>query len=141
MIYEVLGPLLRLAGNALSVSSQAPPDDAFLQRDLRRASLLVRRVATALPALFDSVAAENRVLEQALREASGALEQHGLASKVEVEATVEAPLERRRQLLRALDAVVITLHAAEGDWRRTALKNVRQRLAEAAEIQQRALAS
>ena len=141
MIYEVLGPLLRLAGDALSGTGHDPSSDAFAQKDLRRAALLVQRVAKAWPALFDSVVAETRILEQALRETTGALEQHGLASEVEVDATVAAPLERRRQLLRALDAVVITLHAAEGDWRRIALKNVRQRLAEAAEIQQRALAS
>ena len=143
MIYEVLGPLLRLAGDALSGSGQDPSNDAFAQKDLRRASLLVQRVATAWPALFDSVVAENRILEQALREAARALEQHGLASdaKAEVDATLEAPLERRRQLLLALDAVVTTLHTADGDWRRIALKNVRQRLAEAAEIQQSLLAS
>jgi len=145
MIYEVLGPLLRLAGDALSGTGHAPSNDAFAQKDLRRAALLVQRVAKAWPALFDSVVAENRILELALREATGALDRHGLASDtkvaVEVDATLEAPLERRRQLLRALDAAVTTLHTAEGEWRRIALKNVRQRLAEAAEIQQRALAS
>ena len=141
MIYEVLGPLLQLAGEALSGSGQGPSNDAFAHKDLRRAALLVQRVGAAWPALFDSVVAENRILEQALREAAGALEQHGLASDPEVEdAALEGPLERRRQLLGALDAVVTTLHTAEGDWRQVALKNVRQRLAEAAEIQQSALA-
>ena len=138
MFYEILGPLLRLAGKGVVARGHYPRDDEYVQKELRKVGVLMQRVGTAWPALFRGAAAENEILLAAAERVCTQLADRGLAlpARGRDPAEGDALLERRR-LLEILDDAIVTLHAAEADaaWRRQALADVRGALGEAARVQ------
>jgi hypothetical protein len=136
MFYEILGPLLRLSGKGILARGHYPRDDAFVQKELRRVSLLLTRVGTAWPALFCGIDAESRVLRPAAARVCERLETHGLPVPSRSGDPVERDaLAERRRLLEILDDAIVTLHGCGEAWRDEALAEVRRALGEAAAIQ------
>ena len=140
MFYEILGPLLRLTGKGVLARGHYPRDDDFVQKELRKVSVLMRRVGTAWPALFQGATAENRVLADVAARVCQTLEEHALPLPARASEAASADvIAERRRLLEVLDDAIVTLHGVEAAWRQEALAAVRTGLAEAARIQLRVI--
>ena len=138
MFYEAIGMLIENAGKTLTARHDDERDkDVRDQREFRQITLLLARVGAMWPHLFTSLGAELDVLDRTLADALAAVPD--LPRPIAARPTPsDDPLQRYRQVLADLDAVVAALHEQPAEpGVEAARRRLRHGLAEAAELQGR----
>lgn len=136
MIYEAIGPLMRHAGEALTTRhSGTVPKDVRSDREFRQVATLLNRIGSIWPRLFDSLARENRVFEQTLKQVRAECSANSAELPPPTVASTD-PLVRYRECLLDLDRAVQALQTHAGrPWADAAIRRLRAGLATAADIQ------
>ena len=136
MIYEAIGPLALHAGEALISRHKGPgPKDVRADREFRQIALLMSRIGTIWPQLFDALDRENRVFMATLEDVRAQCAAHGVRLPPPAVTSLD-PLIRYREALAELDEVVLALQGHWGKpWADAAARRLRAGLAEAADIQ------
>lgn len=137
MFYESIGALLGQAAESLAADDPDLPVDERSQRARRQIIVLLGRISVIWPQLFQALDEESAILEATRHSAVEAARAHGLELPDACETDeIADPLARYRQLLRALDELVILLHEhGRASWAQDALRSLRRGLADAAEVQ------
>src|SRR5689334_13439427 len=103
LIYEAIGPLMRHAGEALTTRhSGTAPKDVRSDREFRQVATLLNRIGSIWPHLFDSLARENRVFEQTLKQVRAECSANSAELPPPTVASTD-PLVRYRECLLDLD--------------------------------------
>jgi hypothetical protein len=136
VIYEVIGPLMRHAGEALTTRHGGnAAKDVRSDREFRQIATLLKRIGVIWPQLFANLDRENRVYAATLAEVRDQCAANGVELPAPTASSAD-PLIRYRENQLDLDRAVQLLQPhAKTEWGAAAVRRLRAGLAEAAEIQ------